>query len=78
MNEWTPGDSDGGATEPHQGAADDLAESWETGQGLTAKKRENESPARANCIKPEPSMTQARNVARVKVTNCLNPTAIGV
>jgi len=62
----------------HQGAADDLAESWETGQGLTAKKRENESPARANCIKPEPSMTQARNVARVKVTNCLNPTAIGV
>ena len=45
----------------HQGAADDLAEPRKTGQVLTAKKREKESPARANCIEPEPSMTQARN-----------------
>jgi hypothetical protein len=51
----------------HQGTADDLAEPWETGQVLTAKKREKESPARANCIEPAPSMTQARNGLRVRV-----------
>ena len=28
----------------HQGAADDLAEPWETGQVLTAKKHENGEP----------------------------------
>jgi hypothetical protein len=48
----------------HQGAADDLAKPRKTGQVLTAKKREKESPARANCLEPEASMTQARNLHR--------------